>query len=321
MQTILICGATGFIGRNLVRHYANNSHYKVKAVYHQRPKYPIDNVEWVHGDLRNQDDVDRIIKDVDIIIQAAATTSGSKDITTKPFIHVTDNAVMNSILLRAAYENHIKHFVFFSCTVMYPSSDTPVREEDFTGELTDKYFGVGWTKVYIEKICEFYARLNRTKHTVIRHTNIYGPYDKFDKERSHVFGATITKVMQATNDVEIWGAGKEKRDLLHIDDLLSFIDCALAKQSANFGLYNCGLGESISIVDLVKKIIHHSGKNIGFYHNLDAPNINFNLTTNCDKAHQELGWQPKISLDEGIKTTVEWWKNNIDPNSDLLKDQ
>ena len=73
--------------------------------------------------LNNPHDVERAMQDVDIILQFAATTSGAKDITTKPYIHVTDNAVMNSLLLRSAYENGVEHFIFPSCTVMYQPSD------------------------------------------------------------------------------------------------------------------------------------------------------------------------------------------------------
>ncbi len=240
MSRIVICGATGFIGRNLVEHFARQGGHDIVAVAHLRPPFAEPGVRWAEVDLRDAAAVDRLLEGADIVIQAAATTSGAKDITSKPFIHVTDNAVMNSVLLRAAHEHSVKHFVFFSCTVMYPSSSVPVKEEDFTGEISPKYFGVGWTKVYVEKMCDFYAGLGRTKHTVIRHSNIYGPYDKFDLERSHVFGASVTKAMLAKDELTIWGTGEERRDLLHVDDLVRFVRLAIEKQSANFGLYNCG---------------------------------------------------------------------------------
>ena len=66
-------------------------------------------------------------------------------------------------------------------------------------------------------MCEFYSNLSKTKYTVIRHSNIYGPYDKFDLEKSHVFGATLTKVMNGKERVTVWGTGREGRDLLYIE--------------------------------------------------------------------------------------------------------
>lgn len=310
MARIVICGATGFIGRNLVEHFSNRGDCEVVAVAHLRPAYEQKGVRWVEADLRDPVGVNAIVKGADIIIQAAATTSGAKDITSKPFIHVTDNAVMNSLLLRAAYEHSVKHFVFFSCTVMYPSSSRPVKESDFTGEISPKYFGVGWTKVYIEKMCQFYAGLGRTKHTVIRHSNIYGPYDKFDLERSHVFGATLTKAMLAEKELTIWGTGEERRDLLHVDDLMRFVSLALERSPSALGLYNCGLGQSISIRELVEKVVAATGKNLDLKHDLSQPSIPFDLTLDCSKAEAELGWRPAIGLDEGIQRTLAWWKDH-----------
>lgn len=310
MAKIVICGATGFIGRNLVEHFSAKAGCEVIAVAHIRPPYPQQDVRWVEADLRDPIAVDKIVKGADIIIQAAATTSGAKDITSKPFIHVTDNAVMNSLLLRAAYEHSVKHFVFFSCTVMYPSSARPVKEEDFTGEISPKYFGVGWTKVYVEKMCQFYAGLGRTKHIVIRHSNIYGPHDKFDLERSHVFGATLTKAMLAEKELTIWGTGEERRDLLHVDDLMRFVSLALERSSSPCSLYNCGLGQSVSIRELVEKIVAATGKNLDLKHDLSQPTIPFDLTLDCAKAESELGWKPAVGLDEGIHRTLAWWNDH-----------
>lgn len=313
MARIVICGATGFIGRNLVAHFSGKPEYDIVAVSNRRPRYEQSGIRWVEADLRDAGAADRLLEDADIVIQAAATTSGAKDITSKPFIHVTDNAVMNSVLLRSAYEHGVRHLVFFSCTVMYPSSSVPVKEDGFTGEISPKYFGVGWTKVYIEKMCEFYAGLGRTKHTVIRHSNIYGPHDKFDLERSHVFGATVTKAMQADKSLTIWGTGEERRDLLHVDDLMRFVSLAIERQPGAFGLYNCGLGTSISVRRLVEQVVHASGKRLKLDHDLSMPSIPFDLTLDCAKARGELGWEPKIALEEGIGRTVQWWRENVAP--------
>ena len=182
------------------------------AVRFTRPEYACKGVTWHKADLRDPEAVNGLLEGVDIIVQAAATTSGAKDIVTRPFIHVTDNAVMNSYLFRSAFERKVKHVVFFSCTVMYPSSEKALKESDFDANtpLHPRYFGVGNTKIYIEKMCEFFSRIGETKFTAIRHSNIYGAHDKFDLERSHVFGATVTKVMTAKDKVTVWGTGEGK---------------------------------------------------------------------------------------------------------------
>src|SRR5258705_4838425 len=189
---ILICGASGFIGRNIAERLAKRNDVKVYGTYF-KTKIKIKGVSLIKVDLTKASAVEKVIAGKDIVIQAAAVTTGSKDVITRPYVHVTDNAVMNSLLFRACFEKNVKHVVFFSCTTMYPNQKQPVKEEDFNHKIIDNYFGVGWTKVYIEKMCEFYSKLGNTKYTAIRHSNIYGPYDKYDLERSHFFGASMTK--------------------------------------------------------------------------------------------------------------------------------
>ncbi|MEK6882756.1 MAG: NAD-dependent epimerase/dehydratase family protein [Nanoarchaeota archaeon] len=314
-KKILVCGVTGFIGRNIAERICEDESYEVYGVYNKKKPYQNDKIKFVEADLTKKEDVERVVENMDIIIQAAATTSGSKDIVTKSYIHITDNAVMNSLIFRAAHDFEVSQVIFFSCSVIYQSQERPVKEEDFdaNAEMHKNYFGIGWTKVYIEKMCEFYSRIGRTKYTVIRHSNIYGPWDKFDLEKSHVFGATITKVMtNKDGKIIVWGEGEEGRDLLYVDDLVDFVEAALKKQETNFELINVGSGELISIKNLVKRIIDISGKDLQIEYDLTKPTIKTNLFLDCNKAKEKFGWQARTSLDEGIKKTVEWYKENKD---------
>lgn len=315
MKNILVCGSTGFIGRNIAEYLSRQSDCAVYGVYLNTEPYPHEGIRFVRADLTRREDVNRVIKGMDVVIQAAASTSGSKDIINRPYHHVTDNAVMNSLLLRFAYENNIQHFVFFSCSVMYQPSETPHKEIDFNAADTmfPNYFGVGWTKVYIEKMCEFYSRISDTKFSVIRHSNIYGPYDKYDPEKSHVFGATVAKIMTAPDNGEItvWGEGKEKRDLLHVDDLTVAVDMCIMNQRGKYELINIGSGKAVAVSDLVKKIVSASGKKLKIVYDLSKPTIPTTLSLDCEKAKTILGWTPKISIEAGIKMTLDWYKKSI----------
>tara|TARA_R110000824_G_scaffold153926_23_gene325807 strand:+ start:554 stop:1501 length:948 start_codon:yes stop_codon:yes gene_type:complete len=313
MKKILICGATGFIGRNLLDHFGNKKDCEIRATHFKRPPCAeYNNVEWVNYDLRNPEHVKLALKNIDIVLQFAATTTGAKDILSKPYIHVTDNAVMNSLLLRESFEQNIKHFIFPSCTIMYQKSDSALKEDDFnpSAEILPFYFGAGYTKVYLERMCEFYANLGRTKHTVMRHSNIYGPYDKYDLEKSHVTGATIAKVMTSENgEISVWGCGAEARDLLYVKDLILFVDAALEKQTESYQLFNVGRGHAIKIKDLVHKIIECSGKKLKIVYDLSKPSVPTSLFLDCSKAKKKLGWVPKYSLEEGLKKTLDWYRN------------
>jgi GDP-L-fucose synthase len=238
------------------------------------------------------------------------------DIVERPYLHVTDNAVMNSLILQACYDSNVDHFLFLSCGVMYNPDRSPVTENDFYLDegIFEKYFGVGWTKVYVEKMCEFFAGLGRTKHTAIRHSNTYGPYDKYDLEKSHMFGATITKVMNADDggEIVVWGDGLgTERDLLYVDDVVSFIHKAIDGQTENYKLYNVGYGECFSVKEIVKKIISASGKSLTITHDLTKPSIKTKLALVSTRAYEELGWQPRVTLEEGITKTIQWYKENI----------
>lgn len=335
----LILGASGFIGRNVYETLKKSDRYEVvgtTTTYH---------LPWtrdlVRVDLTDKYEVERVLEDdYDVVIQAAAVTSGSKDIIENPALHVTDNAVMNSLLLREVYKRKVPHFIFFSCSVMYPKTNLCIAcnkgqdeglhirgvthpfipygwgkrmEKHFYPEaVSEEYFGVGWTKVYIEKMCEFYSKLGRTKHTVIRHSNIYGPYDKFDLEKSHVFGATMTKVLQSRGKVTVWGEGREERDFLYVDDLVRFVGLAIEKQTTPFELVNVGSGEAVSVDNLVKKIIAISKKKCKIFYDTLKPTIPTRIILDCQKAKKLFGWEPEVSLDQGIRKTLKWYQREYE---------
>ena len=321
MRKILVCGATGFIGRNIAEALASRRpEFEIFATHFKRPALDHPRIRPVQVDLTDPASVERVTRGMDVIIQAAATTSGAKDIVQRPYIHVTDNAVMNSLLLRAAFEHGVGQFVFFSCSVMYPSAPHPLAESDFdaSADMHPHYFGVGWTKVYCEKMCEFYARFGRTKHTVIRHSNIYGPHDKFDLKRSHVFGATVAKVMQSQGGaISVWGAGNEARDLLYVDDLVDFVELAIGRQIADHELVNVGSGMATPVRDLVKMIIAASGRNLRIDYDLSKPTIDTKLCLDASRAREIFGWAPKIGLEEGIRRTLDWYRKEFSSRAGL----
>lgn len=311
-KKIVILGVSGFIGRNLAL-YFRKKNYNIIGTYFKN-KIPISGIKLIRSDLTKKNQVDKVIKGADIVIQAAAVLcKGAKDTINKPYMSVNDNAIINSMVTRACYEQNVKHVIVFSCTVMYSSSNKKQKERDFNAnkDMYHRYFGAGWTKVFIEKMCEFFSRLNKNKYTIIRHSNIYGPYDRFDLEKSHVFGATINKVVNSKDNlVTIWGKGEESRDLLYISDLVRFVDLSIKNQKKNFEIYNVGLGKSISINNLTKKIVKFYDKNIKIQNDLTKHSLSTKVVLDCGKAKREIKWSPKVSLDNGIIKTLKWYLKN-----------
>jgi len=316
-KKILILGASGFIGQNLYL-YFKKKNYKVFGTYLNKPVKNSNKQNLFKCNLVNYYEINSIsdkIKNIDIIINAAAITSGAKDIINSPHIHVNDNAIINSNITKLSFEKKIKHVIMMSCSVMYPSSLKKLKETDYQDfqKIYPKYFGGAWMKIFMEKNSEFYSSLKKSKFTIIRHSNTYGPYDKYDLEKSHVFGATIAKTMNAKKTIKVWGEGTEIRDFLYIDDLCRFIEMAIKKQKNNFEIYNVGSSKGISIKNLVKKVIEKSKKKLEIVYETHQPTLKTNIVLDCSKALKDLNWAAKTTLDDGIVKSINWYIKNRQP--------
>ena len=152
------------------------------------------------------------------------------------------------------------------------------------------------------------------KTTVIHHSNVFGPHDKFDLERSHVLGSTIRKVIDANegDDINVWGSGRARRDFIFINDLISFIEKAYFNQPEDFGLYNCGMGYSLSINELVEKIISISEKNLTLKNDLSKPDIPTSLSLDCKKPKQSLNGKTLQILCMHLRKLIDGHKRNMD---------
>jgi nucleoside-diphosphate-sugar epimerase len=185
--------------------------------------------------------------------------------------------------------------------------ETDVDENE---DIYEKYFGAGNTKLYLEKMCKFYSSFGKTKFSVLRQSNVYGKYDKFDLEKSHVFAATIVKVVNALDSINVWGTGEEKRDLLYVDDVVDCVHSVIEKQKSDFELINVGCGEAISISDLVGKIVDIYNKDIRIEYDESKPTVKTKLALDISKAKGLFDWTPKTSLEDGIRYTLDWYKQN-----------
>lgn len=314
-KTMLVCGANGFIGRNVLEFFQRD--YDITAVLFSSdvPDYgKIEGVRYIIADLRIEQQVKEIFEEQEynVVVQAAATTTGAKDVIERPYLHVTDNVVMNAWIFREATLNKVGHVLFPSCTVMYQPKETPQSEDDWDAgeEIYSSYFGVGNMKVFTEKMCDFYSRIGQTKFTAFRHSNVYGPYDKFDLDKCHVVPAFVNKIVNAKDTLEIWGSGKAARDVVYIDDLITFIDACIENQTTSYELFNCGAGEAFAIIKLATTIMEVSDKELKIEFDRSKPDIPTTVILDCTKAFGELGWKPSISLKEGLERTCKWYQDN-----------
>jgi len=128
MKKIIILGSTGFIGRNLAEYFSKKRGFKVYGTYFNSKKLKNKKINSIKCNLLKKKQVEKCLKDKDVVVMAAATTSGAKDIVERPYIHVTDNSIMNSLIARASFDQSVPHVIFLSCTVMYHSQKKKLKK-------------------------------------------------------------------------------------------------------------------------------------------------------------------------------------------------
>jgi len=229
--------------------------------------------------------------------------------TKTPLVHLTPNVVMNSQMLAASYANEVKKFCFISSNTVYPLTDFAVAEKDVTGEFFEKYFIVGWMKRFSEIMCEMYAKkINKPMSTlIVRPGNLYGPGDKYKKNESKVIAALIRRSFEKENPFEVWGDGEDIKDFLYIDD---FIDALIEtfEKSSDFDVFNIASGVPVTIKEVLKDIIEISeNQDIQVKFDASKPTMIPIRMIDISKIKTEIGWQPKISINDGLKQTYEWY--------------
>ena len=251
----------------------------------------------------------------DYVFHFAATTSGANVMQNNPLVHVTPNIKANANLLEACYFAGVKKFVFISSSTIYPEGEEPMTEDRWLeGDPFYKYFPVGWMKRYTEILCKMYSEFLNPKMQciVIRPSNAYGPHDKFDPNKSHVLPALIRKVSKQMDPFEIWGDGKDVRDVIYIEDLCEAIYIA-ADKLENYETLNIGQGIGYSINEILEALFKISGfspKEIKY--DISKPTMIPKRLIDISKAEKLIGWKPKYSLTEGLSKTWKWYLDNLE---------
>ena len=260
-------------------------------------------------------DCQRVVAGMDYVVMCAANTSGAAVMATQPLAHVTPNVVMNAQMLESSYQAKVKKFLFISSSAAYPpSGDRPVAEgEMFEGDPYEAYFSVGWMKRYGEVLCRIYSeKIKDSMSTVVvRPSNVYGPFDKFDFERSHVTAALIRKVVERQNPLEVWGTGEDVRDLIFVDDFVEAVMRSMTKIET-FNPVNIGFGEGCRVRDVLDTLLAVDGfSNANVVVNPTKPSMIPIRLVDVSIAKTLLNFTPQISLQEGLKRTLTWYRESL----------
>lgn len=311
LKNILITGGSGFIGSNLLNKLAQTN-LNIKATYFKKkPLITSKNIEYIQTDLTNRSSCKEIFKNIDCVLMAAAVSSGAKIMNLNPLIHLNDNILMNTIALEESHKNDVKKFIFLSSNTVYPLTDKKVIESDATFDFYKSYHIVAWMKRFTEVMCDMYSsKINNPMKTIIlRPGNLYGPFDKFDREKSKVVPSLIRKIIENNEAIDVWGDGKDIKDFLYIDDFVEAIIKIILTSDKTMTL-NLASGNPITINEILQCILKIlDKKHLNINYDKSMPSMIPVRKINIDKITNEIAWTPSTSIEEGLEKTIDWYKN------------
>jgi len=269
-------------------------------------------------DLRNQAQVQAFFEaeKPDYVFLAAARVGGILANDTYPADFIHDNLVIETNVIHSAHLAKVRKLLFLGSTCIYPKlAPQPLKEEYLlTGPLepTNEWYAVA--KIAGIKLCQAYRRQHGDDSISAMPTNLYGPGDNFDLEKSHVVPAMIRKMHEAKQNneptVTLWGTGTPLREFLHVDDLAAAL-LFLMEHYSDEEHVNVGVGKDLTIRELaetVQQVVGYEGELVFDTSKPDGTPRKLVDTTKLNT----LGWRARINLGEGLNSAYQWFLNNND---------
>jgi GDP-L-fucose synthase len=287
-----------------MRHYAN------------KPEWQIITRSRAELDLRDQQATNTFFAEEkpDQVILAAATVGGIKASYTQPVDFLLNNLQIQNSVLSASHRYDTKKVLFLGSTCIYPkAAEIPIREDSLlTGPMEETNAPYGVAKIAGIKLCQGYRQQYARNFICGMPANLYGPFDNFDPEHSHVLPSLIRRFHEAKlhhkPTVTLWGSGSPTREFLFVDDLASA--CAFLLDNYSSGdIINIGTGVEISIRDAanaIREIVGYQGEILW-----DTTQPDGNPRRLLDVSHMnQLGWTAKTDFRQGVAATYQWFLDN-----------
>jgi GDP-D-mannose 3', 5'-epimerase len=313
---VLVTGAGGFIGHHLVTRLRSLGHW-VRGVDLKHPDYePSHADEFEILDLRRWDACLEATRGIDQVYALAADMGGMGFISENHATILRNNVLINTHTLEAARVNGAKRYLYTSSACVYPeyrqleTNVVPLREEDaYPAQPQDAY---GWEKLVSERLCLHYREEYGLETRIVRFHNIFGPLGTWEGGREKAPAALCRKVAVAklTGNpvVQIWGDGAQTRSFCYIDDCVTGI--VRLMQSNHPHPLNLGQDRLVSIDELADLVANAAGIHIEKEH-VPGPQGVRGRNSDNSKLREVLGWEPQISLEEGLALTYAWIESQV----------
>ncbi|MDB5541110.1 MAG: fcl [Devosia sp.] len=302
-KKIWVAGHRGMVGGAVVRRLAGEGCEVIAA-------------ERSQVDLKRQVEVEAFLGESrpDAIVMAAAKVGGILANDSFPADFLYDNLMIEANIVEAAHRNGVEKFLFLGSSCIYPRlAPQPIPEDALlTGPLepTNEWYAIA--KIAGIKLAQAYRKQHGDDFISAMPTNLYGPGDNFDLKSSHVLPALLRKAHEAKQrgdrEMVIWGTGGPRREFLHVDDCANALVFLLKNYSEHEHI-NVGSGEDISILELTRMVCRVVGFEGEIVHDLSRPDGTPRKLMRADKLRQ-MGWAPRIGLEQGIAETYRWFLEN-----------
>ena len=303
-KRIFIAGHKGMVGRAVMRALENRNCELLTAARSD-------------ADLTRQTDVEdwMATHKPDAVIVCAARVGGILANDTYPADFIYDNLMIEANIINAALKIGVEKLLFLGSTCIYPKhAEQPMKESALlTGALepTNEWYAIA--KIAGIKLCQAYRKQHGADFISAMPTNLYGPFDNFDLESSHVIPALMRKCHEAKmagNDrMEVWGSGKAMREFLHVDDCAAGI-VHLLENYSDMEHVNLGTGEDVTIIELAETIKAVIGFDGALEFDASKPDGSPRKLLDVSKINA-LGWRHDIKLETGLASAYDWFRHNI----------
>ena len=312
---VLVAGAGGFIGHHLVNYLVAQG-YWVRGADLKLPEYESSQAqEFEILDLRRWDNCLLATRGIDEVYHLAADMGGIGYISYHFGDAARNNVLASTHMLEASRLNGVSRFFFSSSACVYPqyrqnqADVTPLKEEDAHPYDPDE--GYGWEKLFTEKLCQYYWEDYKLATRVARFHNVYGPVGTYDGGREKVPAAICRKVALAgrEDEIELWGDGQQTRSFMYVDDCVEGVH-RLMRSEYDKPL-NLGTEQLVTIDGLVDIVCNISGKTLKKRHDLTKPQGVRGRNSDNTRLREVLGWEPSVSLENGLDTTYHWIEKQL----------
>ena len=302
---IFVAGHKGLVGSAIVRHLEEQGFTNIITI------------DRFQCDLTNQKDVKMFFmsEQPEYVFLAAAKVGGIGANSEYPADFIYENLMIQSNIISSAAMVGVEKLLFLGSSCIYPKfAKQPITEDQLlSGYLEPSNDAYAIAKIAGIKMCQAYRKQYGLNAISVMPTNLYGPNDNFDHNDGHVLPSLISKFDGSLEKskhwvVKLWGDGSARREFLHVDDLASALLICMERYDSE-DIINIGTGEDITIKELTEMIVDVTGYKNDYEWDTSKPNGTPRKVLNVDKI-KSLGWEPKISLRQGIESTYEWYRKN-----------